>query len=286
MNVRRGLVLFWTILLGALLIGYAQEKLDFSKVKLKFSMRIAQDASKTAMDSLSGVFKLRKSGEVKLIMNKSSDDSRFYYQELMRADLTSPDTLSIFYVNRNAKQTMSSQGANFVKPYVTLASDMRTTYRLDSIILRPKKGLFRLKMENKDSVVFNRVYYAIDSLLCVLHYTDKNLVEHAVVLNNPDSLHFPAPIYRLNKVVLVNTLDSTEVKCGNCYLATSSRMNRTFDPLRKDSEFNKRNVQEAMSKTMTSTLIGFYPKTIWPFLPRVYVRNWPFEETAQKNEEE
>ncbi len=263
----------------------AQGSLDFSKVRLHYSIRIARDASKTEMDSLSSVFKIRKNGEVKLILNKATDECRFYYQEVMRTDNARPDTMNIYYVDRKSKQVMSCQGAEIVKPYMSSTSQMRTVYRLDSLILKPKKSLFRIKLENKDSIVYNRVYYVIDSLTCYLHYQDKNLVSHTINLNKRDSIHFPAPIYRLNKLVLINTLDSSEVICKHYYIANYSNHDLFRIKGTDVSEFNRRNLQIVAAEKNRSARIWFdLPPSFKRFIPTITFRNWPFEEVAEENE--
>ncbi|MEE3483526.1 MAG: hypothetical protein VZQ98_04265 [Bacteroidales bacterium] len=263
---------------------FAQGNMDLSKVRLRYSVRLARDASKTAMDSLSSVFKIRKNGEVKLILSKGDKD-RYYYQEVMRTENTRPDTMKIFYVDKKSKQIMSCQGAEIVKPYMSSTSELRTVYRLDSLILKPKTGLFRIKLENKDSMVYNRVYYVIDSLTCYLHYQDKNLVSHTINLNKRDSIHFPAPIYRLNKLVLINTLDSSEVICKHYYIANYSNHDLFRIKGTNVSEFNRRNLQIVAAEKNRSARIWFdLPPAFEKFIPTITFRNWPFEEVTEETE--
>ncbi|MBR4840619.1 MAG: hypothetical protein IK005_09090 [Paludibacteraceae bacterium] len=287
----RNMILGLALVLGCISVN-AQSDLDFSKVRLKYSFRIARDASKTAMDSLSGFYKIRKNGDVRLTLgNNAADAARFYYQELMRVEKNSADSLTIYYVNKNQKQLLSGADVEILGSYITSTSEMRTAYRLDSLLLKPKKAMFRLKLENKDSVVFNRVYYAVDSLLCYLHYQDKNLVDHTVLLNKQDvrdTIQFPAPIYRLRKVVLVNRLDSSEVICPRYYLASSSTGRELKNSRMGDlSEFNRRNIQLASKSKLSVPVLAFDmpAKFNKKFIPKIIIRDWPFEDMEENSEE-
>jgi len=277
----------WLIVVLFIIGGFnllAQGGMDFSKVRLRYTLRIARDASKNEMDSLSSVFKIRKNGEVKLILNKTTDVARYYYHEVMRTEKTRPDTMNIYYVDKKSKQTLSCKGAEIVNPYMSSTSQMRTVYRLDSLILKPKTGLFRIKLENKDSIVYNRVYYVIDSLICYLHYQDKNLVEHTTILNNRDSVKFPAPIYRLNKLVLINTLDSSEVNSKHYYIANFTNHDRFRIKGIDFSEFNRRNLQIVASEKKNARIWFDLPPSFKRFIPTITFRNWPFEEITEEAE--
>lgn len=268
----------WAILLMCSVNLFAQGELDFSKVRLKFSVRVARDASKTAMDSLTGVLKLRPNGEVRL---------RLSIADVMRVDSERRDSLYIYFVTNKSKQVMTCQEADILNPSLSSASMMRTVYRLDSVILKPKKSLLRVKWKDPEEEVA-KLYCVYDTVFCNLHYQDKNLVEHVVTLNNKDSVNFPAPIYRLGKLSLINHFDSTEVKSGPYYLVSGTTGRRLGTSRTGDlGEFNKKNIQTAAaSKTMSTPVIKFESEYVTQMLPKIYIKNWPFDEVVEEGKEE